>query len=827
MASALITNRQYTNFYTGTTTSWLIGNVGDVVELTLDLDAEILFTSTYQTQVKITDNNHVTRLSGSWFDEGFAVGQLVSLIANLTTNGGAPIPIAGLPHTGQILTLTPSLMIVDLLNVGDTFMPFQNSINSIDYEWSGLTIACTDTNPFKGVEFYYGLTTNTQVGSGDLSSLIDGTVLTFKHNSIVAPVSAPINLIPFSYQSGGAILSATIQGNTTVSGTLKKYIIKIKFIITPIYEVVDDLTNLILPTPYKGNECLTDIFRVNILPEINNPNINVSVSGAQSVLKGNTGWFNENYNGGVNNYSINQVQLFNELGIPISGIASGGKTDFTIIINQVGATSAFDYKLGFVWTPSTPSYYTDKLLGYHKNVMYNGCSDSVVLNSSTAAQTFTGYTNEAGARMDIEFSSITLQANTVTIRGKFVPNAAFETFMEAVDTSDLNYLVWVSVGDNLDVNITDRVSLISDFSSFTLPAITTEQFNVTNSFLGHAQESTQVGSMFYEGCVEDEISARSIISLDTTLDETIEEIKFTIEGYNYVTNESYVLESNAYDCTGFVKDNANIQQINIDTTRGFQMVSGLEKNAVQVFRDPLNDVGSLKAYKGIYSFRFRWEDWISKITVPSVFYDNTLLNNNLNNDWSTKDDLANWKLTYNVNMKVLRQGLEVNTKNSFDFAVRKYEESIVYDGAITTYDSTKTNSLFLGFDANGVRNNAILSAENTWIQADFDLEDLMGDVGDINDYYGVIRIEEYRNGGLFKIEMLSSILTNTENILIPLTGETQAKMTKVSDTKIRVEGLIDKTKLNLNNSQYKISARLGCSDINLGKYSGKYTQKYN
>jgi hypothetical protein len=825
MASALITNRQYTNFYTGTTTSWLIGNVGDVVELTLDLEAEIKFLSTYQTQVKITNDNEITRLTGSWYDEGFAVGQSVDVSFTITTNG-TPTSFS---DSGTITTLTPSLMIVNGIIFPDNVFPFQNTINSIDYEFSGLTIACDSINPFAGVEFLYGLTTNTQVGSGDLSSLIDGTVLTFKNNAIQSSIiSAPINLIPFSYRSGGAILSATIKGNTVIpTNTLKKYIIKIKFVITPIYEVVDDLKNLTLPTPYKGNECITDILRINLLPEINNPNINVSVSGTQSVLKGNTGWFNENYNGGVNNYSINQLQLFNEVGVPISGISSGGKTDFTIIINQIGATSAFDYKLGFVWTPSTPSYYTDKLLGYHENVMYNGCSDSVVLNSATVAQTFTGYANEAGARMDIEFGSITLQANTVTIRGKFAPNAAFETFMEAVDVSDLNYLVWVSVGDNLAVNVTDRVSLIADFSSFTLPAVVTEQFNVTNSFLGHAQESTQVGSMFYEGCVEDEISTRSIISLDTTLDETIEEIKFTIEGYNYVTNESYVLESNAYDCTGFVKDNANVQQIDIDTTRGFQMVAGLEKNAVQVFRDPLNDIGSLKAYKGIYSFRLRWEDWISKITVPSVFYDNTLLNNNLNNDWSTKDDLANWKLTYNVNMKVLRQGLEVNTKNSFDFAVRKYEESIIYDGAITTYDSTKTNSLFLGFDANGVRNNAILSAENTWIEADFDLEDLLGDVGDINDYYGVIRIEEYRNGGLFKIEMLSSILSNTENILIPLTGETQAKMTKVSDTKIRVEGLIDKTKLNLNNSQYKISARLGCKDINLGKYSGKYSQKYN
>jgi aspartyl/asparaginyl beta-hydroxylase (cupin superfamily) len=103
------------------------------------------------------------------------------------------------------------------------------------------------------------------------------------------------------------------------------------------------------------------------------------------------------------------------------------------------------------------------------------------------------------------------------------------------------------------------------------------------------------------------------------------------------------------------------------------------------------------------------------------------------------------------------------------------------------------------------------------------------DVGDVAKYYGVIRLEEYRNGGLFQIKMLSSILTNvtTGNILIPLTGETGTKITKVSTTKIRLECLIDFNDLNFNQSQYKISARLGCHELNLGKYNVQYSLKYN
>ena len=106
---------------------------------------------------------------------------------------------------------------------------------------------------------------------------------------------------------------------------------------------------------------------------------------------------------------------------------------------------------------------------------------------------------------------------------------------------------------------------------------------------------------------------------------------------------------------------------------------------------------------------------------------------------------------------------------------------------------------------------------------------MLGDVGDVADYWGVIRMEEYRNGGIYSIDMLSTVLTNdtTQNFLVPLTGESACKITKVSATKIRLECYVDNTELNTSVANYKISARLGLSNINLGKYSQQYSLKYN
>ena len=77
--------------------------------------------------------------------------------------------------------------------------------------------------------------------------------------------------------------------------------------------------------------------------------------------------------------------------------------------------------------------------------------------------------------------------------------------------------------------------------------------------------------------------------------------------------------------------------------------------------------------------------------------------------------------------------------------------------------------------------------------------------------------------------MLSTVLTNetTTNFLVPLTGESACKITKISATKIRLECYVDDTKLDLNVADYKISARLGIANINLGKYSSHYSLKYN
>ena len=827
MSQALITSRKYSNLFRVEDTDYLTGNVGDVIDVEIQYEVSIDTISTYGNTFNVSGGDTVTRTVGSWFDEGFAVGQSINLSWITTPSVGAPTTTA---YTADIVTITPTVMIVtnvlDFPAATPTFLatgvfPSQTAT----YTFSGYSVF--SSSPIEGIEFEYGLVTNTQTSSGTTSSLIDGSTTAFVNNSVDATVLTPVTLTPQGERSGASILSATIQGRGVVTN-IQSFQINLKYLISPLWESITDVQNKSLPSFYKDTECVADSFKIKMLPQAGNPNISVSTSSSEVKLLGNTGFFEENYNGNVNNYSIDSYNLFIG-GLPTSGVQTSGQTSFTVVINDTTNTSLSKYKMGFYWMPDDDTLFKNNQYYNHENLLYNGLSDSVALTETGVSANYTGTANSAGAQMDIELSSLTRSGNLVTLKGTFKPNAAFTTFMDGQDSTNKNYVVWASVAEEaLPTGISDRVSLIADSGEFTKEVVSLQSWNITNSFLSHPQPATQVGVSFYEGCSEDEILARSIVKLDTSKNETIQNITYLIEGFNSVTQESFTLESNSYDATVFVKDGLGIQQIALDKRRGFLMASGVDKDFVKFERSPIDDSGTVVGYTSLYAFRARWEDWESNGNVPTSFYDNTQLNDNLNNNWSNKDDPANWDLTFAINLTVSSLGEIINTQNRFPFNIKTYEESTVWDGEIEHFNEAKTTSLYQGLNSEGIRQNVILPSEKTFVQADFDLENVVGDVGDISDYFGVIRMEEYRNGGIFKIDMLSTILTNvtTGNILVPLSG-TQTTITKISLTKIRLECFIDNTALNRSSSQYKVSARLGCSEINAGKYSSHYSKKYD
>jgi len=817
---AIITRREYTNEFRAEKTSWLLGNVGDRITLELDVDIEVEFESSYSVSTESDGTNEFVRSSGSFFDDGFINGAGIAF-ATTYDPGGGPVVYAG---TGTITLLTPTRMRISLTS--GTFPPAFNYPFTNGTETSTNLIIQTSDN-VDGLVLNYNLIANSNLQSGSLNSLIDDTTPRFEVTGIdPTDLVTVFPLNPIGFNSGHSVFNASIIG-LGKSGVTQSFRITIDFQIIPFYDSLSDFQNNTSPSFLFDNESLTDVFELTFLPEINNPNVFVKTDSSETALDGNVGWFDENFNGGDNNYNVIGVTYTTTGGANTSVISKDEPTNFQIVLNQPGASATSEYKLGFFTIPFDQTLIEENNLENYKNLLFNDLSQTI--NQSTGQFTNLGFQNASGAAMDIRFDSISNFGDTVYINGQFQPNSDFGLYFDSINQSDWNYCVYVSLADEtLATNLSDRVSLKCDFNTLGEQPTQFVVGDASIEFLNHIQSVNNSGTPTLLGCVEDEVLTQSLYFLDTSKNETLDSISFIVEGFNTVSGETFECENYSIDTTGFPVDSNDVQQISVDTTRGFQMASGVDKNLIQVVRDQTLDVGTKKAYWMRYALRPRWEYWIENANVPNDLVDGNKTFNGRNQNWARLDSVFNdWKLRFSLQTELNTSGELVNTKNSSNIYVRTYEESDIWDGSINHWNESKTVDLYTGLDVNGVRTNAILQDDATLIEADFDLEDTFGNVGDIADYFGVIRIEVYEQGGIKGIEMLSTDLDNVNGILKPISGETKCKIEKISDTKIRLSVLIDNNFLNLNGVGYKTSARIGYKNLATpGIYGAQYGNQY-
>ncbi len=813
---AIVTRREYTNEFRPEVTSWLLGNVGDRISLEIDVEISISVDSGFSNPFESDGASQLTRSTGSFLDDGFFVG------SNVSWSGTA----SGTPFTGSgvITTLTPTVM--RLGSITGTF-PSAGDYPFNDGTTVNLSMNIQSTDNVQGINFNYNLIANSDIASASLNSLVDGTTPRFEAVGLDPTDTVTIiPMTPVGFNSGHSVFSSSIVG-LGKTGPVQKFKITVLFQIIPLFDVLSDLQNNVAPTFLFDSDSLTDVFKLQFLPQLNNPNISIFTDSTSTALAGNVGWFDENFNGNTSIYSTVGVSYTNPSGTNVTGVSKDEPTNFQISINQTGASATSKYKIGFLTIPFDKTLISDNSKKNYENLILNDLNQ--VVDQSTAQFTFAGYGNPSGAKMGIRFDSVTNNGTNVLINGQFQPNNAFTTYFDSIDESNWNYLLYVSLADeSLATNVSDRTTLRCDFGQLQTVAPSFILGDISTELLNHAQGITNIGGSSYLGTVEDEVLTKSLLYLDTAKTESIDVIKFKVEGFNTINGSTFDCENIEIDTSGFPLDSNGVQLFSVDTTRGFQMASGVDKNFVKIVRDQTNDTGTKKAFWVYFAIRPRWEYWIENTNVPDELTDGTKQFNGKNQNWARLDSVFNkWKLRFSIETNLNSNGLVVNTKNSKNIYIRTFDESNVWDGSITHYDETKTTNLFTGLNADNVRTNAILDSEKTLIEADFDLEDVSGDVGTIGDYYGVIRIETFEQGGIKGIEMISSVLDNIDGILKPVSGSTKCKVEKISATKIRLSALIDNEFLNTSIVQYKTSARIGYKNlVSAGIYGQQYGQQY-
>jgi hypothetical protein len=587
------------------------------------------------------------------------------------------------------------------------------------------------------------------------------------------------------------------------------YQVKLKFMLSSVFEDTQQMIDRVIPQNLFDANSLTDIIDVSFFPEWNNPNTVIKNDLTLSERLGNTGWFNENYNGLTNDFVVKGLRYEDVAGSPVSTISFGSDTKVKVtignVLNLVPDQTKISY--GFMWIPKDEEDFKEKTTPFFKNTKVSSPNTQTFALGTTTATVFDGYSID-NAKMNSKNIIVTQFGDDLKIEFTLSPTPDFLQFFQNKDDDDRLFALWVSVCDStLVTNFSDRVNILLDVQQMDVN-IPVQGFleGVVNKFVEHPQANDVTGVDLYDGFIEDDILSRSNFQLKRT--EKLNAITFGFEVENITSGDTYVLERFSANTTAF-PDLNGVREIDLNQTRGFLLPFDNNKNWVKVVRDPGADTDEKIGYISYFGSKIRWEDWLQRQGVPGEFYDPTKPNNGFNNNWlDYLRNGTNHRINFFILFDIDRSGTPARLKNSFNLTFSGYDENEIIDVEHNYRDPDTNTLLNIGTDEEtGDPLGVILSNKKTKIEIIYTKTDGDFDIGNV---YCSTSMEVYQGGGEMQHHQISSIWTHDQGgLLIPLEDETRLKVEQIATNKIRATCLVDNEQLE-QVQKYKITGRIGC-----------------
>ena len=613
----------------------------------------------------------------------------------------------------------------------------------------------------------------------------------------------------------------------------KYYELELEYLISSMFENIDDLENMTLPAYLGGDGSLTDNFDVKFYPKWNNPNTLIKNDLSHTERLGNTGWFNENFNELVNNFNIDSVQYFDENGNPTDALDYFAPTKAKVIVSGVqNVGTDTECGFGFAWIPKYEEDYKNLDTPFYRNVFVsNGSYTDGYKVGTFYAPTNTG-AGVAGASIDTKNIKFTdLGGGKIAFECIFTPNPNFALLFDDKEETDRKYILWISVADRTLIrNFSDRVSLLADLNTMikTVPPAGEYPY-IQNAFLEHPYSETAVGVEEYNGFVQDDILCRLPFQINTGT-TVFKKMRFGVEVYNPSTATRKVLEKTDIDMTPFVIDANGVPQFNYNQTRGFKLENGNNKNWVRVNREPLLDDAGRYGYISYYAFKIRYEDWLSVTGMPADFFDSNELNDGFHRDWVHYLETIGWQVNFFTEIDVVENGVLLRYKNTWKFKFADYDTNDLVDTKHRYFRDSDNTLLNVGNDPEtGKPLGVVLSNEPTRLEIEYEITD--GGTWDINNVYATATIEIDKGAGIMQMRQLSSVWgSESDNPLKPIAGETKLKIVVDGTAKFLTTKCLIDPDLLADAIRYRITGRVGCfangGNITFGKYEARYEDKY-
>jgi hypothetical protein len=790
--------------YNGVAQGGLQNNVGDWIKGSLEFKTTVEheFNNTSKMLYRDATGNNGGALElewqqGNWEAEGFSAGDLIEIEVrvvahrNTPSTGGSiflgniqifynstisyltPDPkIAGL--TGPLTLANPAqapYYIVPFASPQDTIELPGSSYDVVGYYPNGDTLQYQYeygsvrklTRP-KEIEFFFNLTPNNSTAQ---ASVINGQVNRFKHT---LPISTSFSAQPMSQlnnPSGGYFKSVTIK-QTEDLGATTTWLIEYEFMQWGLVE--DGFSE---PDYYDASDCLAPIGLIKVFGNIGNPN--GVLEGTTTNNIGNTGGFDEHFNGGANPFTTQSIDWFSVSGASIAALDYSAPSFFKAVVSTNGTqTPLHGYKLGLVYRPEDSAVHTNSTFNLGANLLINAPQKLFRPDGIIDATVYPGETNQLGANWDISDVKITIVGNNLEIDGKITPNGGASNYFSAIPDGGRKTTIWLSIstapaflGTVQTPNTINRVSLkLFNSDNIDAPIVGVQIPNIISEELYDHGLNLITDNSIDNTTTEDDVLYKSEFLLPTNID--FAGMRTRISAFNPVTLEDFVLE-NRYISFGNSITQAGVIQVNETFSRNFNLPPTSDRNHISINRKASLDASGFAGYELEYGFLNDWRYWLLQNNVNSFFYDPTEDHNGLNKNWQ-RFYSGDWLLR--VSYFTDLNGVE--DFNHYTYKIRPYEDDV------NVTQSTALTVLSNGTNPTALVDNEIIEIECifTWNQ-------------NFADEWVEFTVEDEEGGNRWLISSVEDQGNVAANPLKPISGNTKIDVSGTGTNVLTCKALID------------------------------------
>jgi hypothetical protein len=635
-------------------------------------------------------------------------------------------------------------------------------------------------------------------GEGDnFVSKIDGS----EHNAYITGLNAAgggvnkpmIFTNPLPSQIGTATIDEISLTTTTVYES--RFLLKHTTRVTPIMlaQQWDDLVSGIKPDYFLNQNCLKNIFRLEARYVATNPNRKQDI--LVSDVLGNSGWYGENYNTNLTNYSADTLSY--NSGANKLELKTAVQT-FTFKIknatNSPFVSGSTKLVLNFAKAPNDESEYVDN----NRLVRNNFVWEVVTLTVNTSPTPVNGENFGTSSLQSLKNVIATRNsASEITVSGQIELGSVAKTVFE--ESAEPRYIMFASIADHTKTNgASDRVTLLIDKSPFfyatAFPTFLKTVKKIIPHYINDITTSYNAALPIYE---EDESVGYlefDVLEDANTTPLTKQFIRATgsVVAINTVSGETFTLEQRNLNIanTPYV---GNYQFLDTALTLPYHVPSNEIRKQFKVVT---NNVTNGEYYM-LYPYLNRWEYWTALQNVNPSFFNLSEPNNGYNQEW-IRYTVGDWKIAFAYEI-VVKIGGALNSYTGivdYDLNPRNTSDEVI--ATLKSYDPDTMTELV---DISG--NRYLLGYKPTLIVAVFTQS-----WGSYSTLGGVLGIEEFEEGGVLGKRRMSSVFaSDNDTWFISTLGNGKAELT--FDIPVEVATLKALVNHNdLSKSKYKLTGRL-------------------